>query len=448
MSTKILATSEIASWSVNGVNKIFTTLKDIHTINTITINNNTYSQYSFVWNIVTLDDAPSSWTVLVTYNYESNYDYLDNTWWIVWEIMIGTINSSNKVFSSFYNISLVDEVRVNGLVVTWYTIAWNRILLVSAPTTWYVEIDYFRKDLTIIDYNRDVYFTKKEVRDKVYNEISQDDTSVQYPKLLVDSAIVDWVNEIVTHISDKSRFANFSIDSVATIKLSPKDNSISTFDIVKDKVIPPKWRLLNATTWSIIDYSSINSSNVMSISYIDSNISEPTMMSVWYQLPRNIKRVISVTYNWVPTQDAGSINNFLYGNWFYFINNWYIYLKHKAKYTIEVELNEYINSDDDSSLVYIDRDDVGVVVYYALRQLYQSRESDKLNSVSQLYIDKLKSYKRRMNKKRGSGKNNVMLTSGRLTTNNINRPGFPITQLVPQIIIKPSDSIDGWFANN
>ena len=217
MSTKILATSEIASWSVNGVNKIFTTLKAIHTINTITINNNTYSQYSFVWNIVTLDDAPSSWTVLVTYNYESNYDYLDNAWWIVWEIMIGTINSSNKVFSSFYNISLVDEVRVNGLVVTWYTIAWNRILLVSAPTTWYVEIDYFRKDLTIIDYNRDVYFTKKEVRDKVYNEISQDDTSVQYPKLLVDDAIADWVNEIVTHISDKSRFANFSIDSVATI---------------------------------------------------------------------------------------------------------------------------------------------------------------------------------------------------------------------------------------
>ena len=43
---------------------------------------------------------------------------------------------------------------------------------------------------------------------------------------------------------------------------------------------------------------------------------------------------------------------------------------------IEVELNEYVAGSDDNSLIYVDKEDVWVIVYYALRQLYQSRESD------------------------------------------------------------------------
>lgn len=412
MSTKILVTSEIATWVVDGTNKVFNVTKLISNINTIVVNWSEYAQYSFLWTTITLDDAPAAWSVLVTYSYESNYDYLDNSWWIVWEIMDGTVNSSNKVFTAFYPISLVDEVRVNSVAVVWYTIVWNSILLAAAPTTWYVEIDYFRKDLVIDDLSRDRYYTKKEVRDMVYDEISQDDTSVQYPPALVNTAISDWVIEIISHVPDKSRYVSFNINSVWYILASPIDNSITTLSVVKTKSVPPVWRIVSSEDAATVDYSSISWGNIMSVSTFSRvpNVSERYFM--WYKLPRNIKRVISVTYDkWNTSQQVWLQSDFLFWEWSYYISNWFIYLKHDANYVIEVELNEYISTGDDNSLIFVDRDDVSVVVYYALRQLYASRESDKINTVSQLFIDKLKSYKRRMMKKRSNDKSNKMRTS-------------------------------------
>lgn len=450
MSTKILVTSEVASWLVDAVNKTYNVSKAINNINLVTVNSVPYAQYSFSGTTIILDDAPTTWLVNVTYDYDVNYDYLDNSGWIVGEIMTGESNWTNKVFTSFYPISFIDEVRVNGIAVVGYSILGNGILLATAPTTSQtVEIDYFRKDLIIVDGNRDLYYTKKEVRDLVYAEIAQDDTSVQYPKSLVDTAISDWVSELITHMPDKSRFASFSIDSVGTINISPIVNSISTMDIVTTKPIPPSGRLLDRTTWNNIDYTSISSSNVMTVKTLSNIVTESSIYYIGYKLPRNIKRVTSVSYNWNATQDSGWINDYLFSNWLYYISNWYIYLKYSATYVIEVELNEYINYSDDNSLIYVDREDIWVVVFYALRQLYTWRENDKLANTSQLYMDKLKSYKRRMIKKRSNNKWNLMKTSsGLIPWNRFNMTRIPDTILVPQIIIKPSDSIDGWYSNN
>lgn len=415
MSTKILVTSEIASWVVNGVNTSFTTSKLISSINTIVVNGNEYAQYSFSWTTIVLDDAPSAWSVLVTYSYESNYDYLDNSWWIVWEVMSWTVDGSNKVFTSFYPISTVDEIRVNTLPVVWYTIVGNTILLATAPTNWYVEIDYFRKDLLIDDYSRDRYYTKKEVRDMVYAEIWQDDTSVQYPSSLVDLAVSDWVNEAVSQVQDKSRFISFRIDAPWYVNVSQITNSITTFDVVTTKTLPPTWRLISYEDASLIDYSAISSSNVMSSNSFTRLPTTSEKYYVGYRLPRNIKRVVWVTYDkWTPSQTGGSTADFLFSTWLYYINNGYLYLKYNAVHTIEVELNEYATWSDDNSLIYVDKEDVWVVVYYALRQLYQSRESDKLQMASQLFTDKLRAYKRRMRLKRTNDKWNKLRTSPRL----------------------------------
>ena len=55
-----------------------------------------------------------------------------------------------------------------------------------------------------------------------------------------------------------------------------------------------------------------------------------------------------------------------------------------------------------------------------------------------------------MIKKRSNNKQNLMRTSSWLIprNNQILWNRFPDTILVPQIIIKPSDSIDGWYSNN
>ena len=63
----------------------------------------------------------------------------------------------------------------------------------------------------------------------VYAEIGQDDTSVQYPKSLVDLAISDGTSEAVSQVQDKSRFISYRIDSIGYITVSPIANSISTF---------------------------------------------------------------------------------------------------------------------------------------------------------------------------------------------------------------------------
>lgn len=447
MSTKILITSEIATWVVNGTNKVFVVSKLISNINSIVVSWNDYAQYSFNGSTILLDDAPSSGSVLVTYSYESNYDFLDNTAWIVGEIMQGDVNSTNKVFTSYYPISLIDEVRVNSIVVTWYTIVGNSILLQSAPTTWYVEIDYFRKDLLIRDYSRDLYYTKKEVRDAVYTEIGQDDTSVQYPINLVDWAVTDGITELVTQVTDKSRTLTYQIDNGTYATLSTIDNSISSFNYTYDKVLPPMGRLMSGNDGNIVEYTSVSSSNTINVSWFTKFPNESGIKYfVGYKLPRNIKRVISVDSGQL--QNAWTIGMFI-TSWGYIVNNGYIYIRWNATHIIEVELNEYIESSMDDSLIYIDREDIGVVIYYALRQLYQSRESDKLNTASQLYLEKLKSYKRRMIKKRTSNYWNVLKTSWRLVPKN-NKPSinFPDTILVPQIIIKPSDNIDGWYSDN
>ena len=450
MSTKILVTSEIASWVVNGVNTSFTTSKLISSINTIVVNGSEYAQYSFSWTTIVLDDAPSAWSVLVTYSYESNYDFLDNSWWITWEVMTWTVDGTNKVFSAFYPISLIDEVRVNWIVVGWYTILWNTILLASAPVTGYVEIDYFRKDLLITDYSRDRYYTKKEVRDMVYAEIGQDDTSVQYPKTLVDLSVSDWVSEAVSQVQDKSRFLSYRIDAPWYINVSPIANSISTFGITNTKTLPPTWRLVSYEDGSTIDYSTISSSKIMSSSSYSRLPTTSEKYYVGYRLPRNIKRIVSVTYDkWSQSQTSWLSSDFLFWNWLYYINNGFLYLKYNAVYMIEIEVDEYATWSDDNSLIYVDKEDVWVIVYYALRQLYQSRESDKLQMVSQLFTDKLRAYKRRMRLKRTNDKWNLMKTSsGLIPWNRFNMTRIPDTILVPQIIIKPSDSIDGWYSNN
>lgn len=411
MTTKVLITSEIASWTINGVNKTFTTLYQISNINLIVVNGNEDAQYTYSWNTIVFDDAPTAWQVLVTYSYESNFDYLDNSWWVVWEVTSWVVDWVNKVYSVFYPISIIDEVRVDGVPTASYSIVGNSIKLTTAPTTWYVEIDYFRKDLVAIDYSRDIYYTKKEVRDMVYTEIGQDDTSVQYPKSLVDTAIADGVTELVTQVTDKSRYLPFHIINQNQVSLSVIENSNSTMTIDWDYLIPPSGRFMNYTNWHIIDYSQVTGGGIVTIKPTDVRMVTNWYYLVWYRLPRNIKRVTSVTWeDWEILQDAWSIPAFVYGWGWYRISNGYIYINSYWKVLVEVEVDEYIFWDD-NSFVFVDREDIGVIVYYALRQLYQSRESDKLNSAAQIYLDKVKSYKMRMRKKRSNNALNLMKTS-------------------------------------
>lgn len=408
MTTKVLVTSEIASWAVNGVNKVFTTSKLIASINTIVIDGSEYAQYSFDWITITLDDAPTTWQVLVTYSYESNYDFLDNSNWIVWEVATWVVDSTNKVFLVTYPISLIDEVRVNGTPTWGYSLLGNSILLSTAPVNWYVEVDYFRKDTIIYEWDSSNYYTKKEIRDLVYDDIGQDDTSVQYPKSLVDTAIKDWVTELITEVTDKSRSIPVVFQSTWYISALPIENSINTIEVTSESTLPPKWRIMSFT-WSFSDYSTVSSGWIISLSS-RWELSESGYYYVGYKLPRNIKRILNVTNNGYLLQDSWDISSFLNSYTWYLVNNGYLYTSTDWTILVDCEIDNY-RFWDDESYVYVDKEDAWVIIYYALRQLYQSRESDKLQSVAQIFQDKLRSYKKRIRKKRSNNKFNLIKTS-------------------------------------
>jgi hypothetical protein len=245
-------------------------------------------------------------------------------------------------------------------------------------------------------------------------DISQDDVTVQYQEELVNQAIRSWVSEVVSVKTDKSRDIVFSLESAWTISFTPVPNSISTLTIQSNVTLPPVGRILTKD-WEFIDYTLI-SNGVVTISKFSKLPTEAWTWYVGYRLPRNYKRVKEVSGGY-PVQIASSLVGYL--NWLggYIINNWFIYLPSDWVYQIAIELANITTTDDDS-LIYIDEDDVDVVVYYALRQLYISRENDKLMPTAQLFADKMNSYKRKMGKKRTQDSNWLMKTKpiGLVTT--------------------------------
>lgn len=394
---KYKISSETCAWAINWVNKVFTTTQPITTIDELLVNSIPYAQYSFSGNTIVLDDAPSVWAVVVSYEYSEDKDYLDNSGWIVWETCTWESDGTNRVFTTFFPISLIDEVRVNNIAVTGYSFKWNSILLQSAPSTTHkVAVDYFRSDYGVTDYDRWVYPTILDLQTKVYNEISQDDTSVQYQEDLVKQAIIDWVGEITSIVTDKSRNISFALTSAWTVSVGRVENSISSVTITSSTTLPPVGRFLTKD-WEFFDYSLI-AGGVATISSFNNFPENGTECYVGYRLPRNYKYIKRVFSNYDLRPSAGIVD-FLNIHWGYLINNWFIYFPNDGTHTIEIELKN-TPSFDDSSIVYIDEEDVGVVIYYALRQLYASRENEKLLSTSQLYGDKLWWYKRKLWQKR------------------------------------------------
>lgn len=409
---KILITSEAASWAVNGVNVTFTTLNPISTIRVIEVNGSEYAQYTFLGNTITLDDAPAAWSVEVTYEYEYSLDYLENSNWITWEILTWTVNGTNKLFKSFYPISLLDEVRVDGTPTVAYTFNGNSILFTAAPTTWVVDIDYFRRDLNITDYSRDNYYTFDEIRTKVYDKIWEDGGSTaRYPTDLVNDWLVDWLNEICSIVLDKYRNVTYSLKVGTPIALTPIDNSITTLTTAYSEQYPSKGRIITYEG-DFIDYTSKTSAGI--IGWITCNNFPIDSVSgfVWYRLPRNWLRITSVYADNYQLREFGDINEFLaLQENGYLINNGYIYFSRSGDCIVNVEVNEYLSKSlNDNTVVYVDKADIWVVIYYCLRQVYAEREDDKLTTAADLYQDKLKSYKRKIWKKRSRDAGGVMKT--------------------------------------
>lgn len=67
-------------WVVDGVNKVFTSVKEIESIEDMRLWGADYTDFSFIWNVVTLTDAPTVWTGIPKIDYFIKSTIVTPTW--------------------------------------------------------------------------------------------------------------------------------------------------------------------------------------------------------------------------------------------------------------------------------------------------------------------------------------------------------------------------------
>lgn len=96
---------EIPSWAINWINKEYTLLYNIDRIEEIYIWWASYRSFSFIWNVITLTDAPPTWTTIYVDYFKEDLTPLSPTGDVtLWDVIndvydkIGQVRANNKVY--------------------------------------------------------------------------------------------------------------------------------------------------------------------------------------------------------------------------------------------------------------------------------------------------------------------------------------------------------------
>ena len=113
--------------------------------------------------------------------------------YIVKETPTWTINWINKVFTLLNTPSQVDDVWVNNLIETWYTLVWSVITFVTAPI-YSVLVDYTTWTTTNIDYWQDEFL---DIKTEVWDLIWTTSSSTTFTSAKVWKKINTKINEVI-----------------------------------------------------------------------------------------------------------------------------------------------------------------------------------------------------------------------------------------------------------
>lgn len=75
-----------------------------------------------------------------------------------------------------------------------------------------------------------------------------------------------------------------------------------------------------------------------------------------------------------------------------------------------MEIETKNSSDEDGSIVFVEKDDVFVIIDYALARLYRERESDKYGNAMESALQAIKDYKASIRSKRAKDTHQVIKT--------------------------------------
>lgn len=326
-----------------------------------------------------------------------NWEFIYN------ETLTGTINWTNKVFTTLYNIEKIEDVYYWGAPYRDVSFVGNAVTFWTAPTTWTPspKIDYFRVSASPLPEFWDVTFW--EIIDDVYDKLWQDRikntvANKVYKESLIKKYINNWFARIKNLRLYKDIVQQYSFNKAKDWTVIWYNASYITIWEDLD-YIPSSWVVLLRND-TIVEYSNYVDWKLMWAAWIVYENNDK--YSIWYKIPSWIKKVMEVILDW-EVLNYYDIREYSINKMWYTIykkSNWddYIILPYLSKTddnkvaTVKYQAT-YSEYSADEDVVWIEREYYEVLSFYVLRKLFQYREDDRWQQAEKDYRELLREYK-------------------------------------------------------
>lgn len=394
--------NELAAGLINWVNVNFVVAHNISSVESVRIGYVDYTNFTYSWNVITLADAPNviNWGVYVDYFYDTSIQTFDNINLIYDEETIWEADGTNKVFYSVFPIGRIEELRLDGVAYTNYTINWRAITLADAPSVnvWYPHIDYFRKD---VDVNFiDSWVTLSSLRSSIYNRIGHTITSLQFPKELADEYISEGITRISKMKRNKQKRWVFTFHKANDGSIVSSDWNTITIDSIS-KYTPEKG-LCIISNKNAVYYSHKTANTISSLTWLELDDIASKPIQFGYKLSLTIDKVSEVFLDWfklTPADFAEYISSTATDK--FCVYNGYLLLpitSREGNVVTIVYVGKNTSTYEDTDIIDFDGDYISVIKSFVLWNMYKDREDDRLREEKQNYLELLKEYKRELSK--------------------------------------------------
>lgn len=394
--------NELAAWLINWVNVTFIVAHNISEVESIRIGYVDYTDFTYSGNTITLADAPNviNGGVYVDYFYDTSIQTFDNINLIYDEELIGTADLVNKVFYSVFPIGRIEELRIDWVAYTSYTINGRAVTLNDAPSevVGVPHIDYFRKD---VDVNFiDSWVTLASLRSSIYNRIWHTITSLQFPKELADEYISEGIIRVSKMRRNKQKRWVFTFHKANDASIVSSDGNTITIDSIS-KYTPEKG-LCIISNKNAVYYSHKTATTISSLTWLELNDIESKPIQFGYKLSLTIDKVSEVFLDWfklTPADFAEYISSTATDK--FCVYNGYLLLpltSREGNVVTIVYVGKNTSTYEDTDIIDFDGDYISVIKSFVLWNMYKDREDDRLREEKQNYLELLKEYKRELSK--------------------------------------------------
>lgn len=334
------------------------------------------------------------------------------------QILAGTVDGVNKVFTSPQPIDAIEDMRLGGVSYSdfSFTQGSTTVTLTDAPTTGTGApyVDFFVYGVTPVPVGTTVTF--KDVRDSLYLKIGHESTSEQFPVALVDEALNE-ASRVLNNgrLNPKLKLSSFSFNPTGDILVSEWDGM--KLEVGTIPTGTPATGAIIVSYASPVPYTGVTSTAFTGLSGMNFVPKASANVNVGYALPSSCKKVGKV---WVDGTD------YSYMDFREFTNGLQSHNSRTRRFTVwmnPADSQEYLflstgimgdsvvtvhhttvnaQYDSDEDVVDFEPEYRHVIVLYAAYKVLQSREDDRWQTFKQEYAEEYQKYKAYLRRTEGS----------------------------------------------